>query len=46
VLLGADPLADHRALHRITGVVRDGGWYSREVLDGVLERAAARPTAR
>lgn len=46
VLLDADPLRDHRNLHGIAGVVRDGAWYPREELDAVLERVAAHPTVR
>lgn len=43
VVLDADPLADHRHLHAVTGVVRDGGWWSRTDLDGVLARVEADP---
>lgn len=45
VVLGADPTQDVAALHDIRGVVRDGGWYDRTALDGVLDRLAAHPTA-
>jgi len=46
VLLGSDPIADHRALHDITGVVREGAHWSRADLDGVLKRMEADPRAR
>ncbi|OIJ63457.1 amidohydrolase family protein [Streptomyces mangrovisoli] len=46
VLLDADPLADHTALHAIAGVLRDGSWWSRTDLEAVLERVAAAPGAR
>lgn len=46
VLLDRDPLIDHTALHDVAGVVRDGGWWSRQDLDAVLARLEADPTAR
>lgn len=46
VLLTADPLADHRALRSIAGVVRGGDWWSRAALDGVLAGVEATPGAR
>lgn len=46
VLLDQDPTSDHRALHAIGGVMRDGAWYARHELDETLERLAAHPTAR
>ncbi|MFJ8868926.1 amidohydrolase family protein [Streptomyces sp. NPDC102473] len=45
VLLDEDPLEDHTALRKITGVMRDGSWWSRADLDAVLERIAAKPGA-
>jgi len=46
VLLGSDPLADHRALHDISAVVRAGNIWSRSDLDAVLTRVEANPTTR
>jgi imidazolonepropionase-like amidohydrolase len=46
VLLGSDPLADHKALHDITAVVRAGELWSRADLDGILDRVEAAPTVR
>lgn len=46
VILGSDPLADHRALHDIVGVVRDGALFDRAELDAILARSAAHPSAR
>ncbi|MFW0793385.1 amidohydrolase family protein [Gordonia sp. CPCC 205515] len=46
VLLQRNPLSDHTALHEISGVVRDGGWWSRADLDAILDRLAADPSAR
>ncbi|WP_405783610.1 amidohydrolase family protein [Streptomyces sp. NBC_00859] len=45
VLLDDDPLEDHTALRRITGVMRDGSWWSRADLDAILDRIAAEPGA-
>lgn len=45
VLLDADPLADHTALHAIAGVMRDGAWWPRADLDTILERIASAPGA-
>jgi imidazolonepropionase-like amidohydrolase len=45
VVLDADPLHSHTALHRIAGVMRDGSYWSRDELDGVLERLEAKPGA-
>lgn len=46
VLLGSDPTRDATALSDIQGVIRDGGWWSRDDLDAILDRLAALPTAR
>ncbi|MCG7308966.1 amidohydrolase family protein [Brachybacterium sp. ACRRE] len=46
VLLGGDPTADAAALADVRGVVRDGAYRDRAALDEMLERLAARPTAR
>jgi len=46
VLLRRDPLADHRALNDIAGVVRAGELWSRTDLDAVLARLESSPTAR
>lgn len=46
VLLDSDPLADHRALHEIAGVMRAGEYWTRAELDGVLDRVEAHPGAR
>lgn len=43
VVLDADPVTDHAHLHGIAGVMRDGGWWSRADLDGVLARVEADP---
>lgn len=43
VVLDGDPLADHRHLHAVAGVVRDGGCWSRADLDGGLARVEADP---
>lgn len=40
VLLGANPVANHRNLHRISGVVRGGTYLSRQALDAIIEGAA------
>jgi imidazolonepropionase-like amidohydrolase len=45
VLLGSDPVTDHRALHDISAVVRAGDLWSRPDLDAVLARAQADPEA-
>ncbi|MFB9466605.1 amidohydrolase family protein [Streptomyces cinereospinus] len=45
VLLDEDPVADHTALHRIAGVMREGAWWTRADLDAILERVAAEPGA-
>lgn len=45
VLLGADPVHDHRALHEIRAVVRGGALWSRTALDEVLDRLARKPAA-
>ncbi|MEU3513181.1 amidohydrolase family protein [Streptomyces longwoodensis] len=45
VLLDEDPVADHTALHRIAGVMREGAWWDRADLDAILERIAAKPGA-
>ena len=45
VLLGADPVSSHQALHAVRAVVRDGGLWSRDGLDAVVARAAAVPAA-
>ncbi|MFD4779227.1 amidohydrolase family protein, partial [Streptomyces sp. NPDC058427] len=45
VLLDEDPLQSHTALRAIAGVMREGSWWSRADLDGVLERVAAEPGA-
>ncbi|GAA3309448.1 amidohydrolase family protein [Streptomyces cinereospinus] len=45
VLLDEDPVADHAALHKIAGVMREGAWWPRADLDAVLERIAAEPGA-
>jgi len=41
VLLNADPLADIRNTEKIEGVMMRGRYYSRQILDAVLERTAA-----
>jgi imidazolonepropionase-like amidohydrolase len=40
VLLEANPLEDIRRTTRIAGVMRDGHWYDRRALDGLLNEAA------
>ncbi len=40
VLLAANPIADHRNLHRINGVVRAGAYLSRRALDAMIESSA------
>ena len=40
VLLEANPLTDIRATQGIVGVTRNGQWFDRRALDGLLERAA------
>ena len=40
VLLERNPLEDIRRTRQIRGVMRDGQWFDRKALDGLLERAA------
>lgn len=40
VLLSANPIADHRNLRRISGVVRGGNYLSRPALDTIIAGAA------
>lgn len=40
VLLGGDPTTSAANLHRITGVVRGGRWFSRKDLDQIVADAA------
>jgi imidazolonepropionase-like amidohydrolase len=42
VILDANPIASVRNLHRISGVVRGGVYYSRSDLDGII-RGAIQP---
>lgn len=46
VLLGSDPLVDHRALSDINAVVRAGHLWSRADLDAALARVEHNPTTR
>ena len=40
LLLDRNPLEDIRRTKQIAGVMRDGRWFDRRALDGLLERAA------
>lgn len=46
VLLDADPLKDIKAARAIDGVVLHGQWFDRAALDGMLDRARARASAK
>ena len=46
VLLDADPVQSAASLHRISGVIRDGHYYTRADLDAIKQNIATRRSVR